>query len=323
MVWMFALLIGVPSGADPCAALVLASCESRPKIKDDGGTRSWNDLANKSKQYVERVRSETIAFVERNVTEPKQRQLMVERLRKTKVRADWRTVAGEGLYSADTGVTTLNRGSLKVPSEFALVQVLAHEFAHAIDPCNQLNSFLTPPVVSSVNGESANSYFARAPLASIHNCLRQPESLDTGSDFTKAEEKSAERRRKGVTHQAAKGWEHLVHPVCLGGRRHNEGFCDFIAAEILAHFLATRWKAATSQQVQNGLVNVMHAVCDKNNFSGRLENRHPSFKDRVGRLLLAHPDIRSRMGCTGMSAVKYCGGSGRAVNEMPAPLTVE
>jgi hypothetical protein len=315
---LFCLLYPFIAFADECELLTPKSCPDHPTHLDDGTTRSWSELEAKVPTIIEDVRRELESYLISLNIDESQRQLMIERVQSVRVKMNFDPKStGEGLFDPRSLEISMTRGSIRIPSEFSFIQVLAHEMAHSIDPCGlmgkavQESKTFFPIVQYQGMKESLSAAIDRLPMGSIHQCLLSPESLGV---------KDAEKQLAEMMKHLGEGpgdVAYFAHPLCQM-RRHSEGFCEFMAAEILARYLNSNRAPAKINNIRNGLTNVVAALCHQPNFN-RAENPelafHPSTEDRAKRILLTHPLIREKAGCAMASQFKYCGN----VEEMDPP----
>jgi hypothetical protein len=331
LAFLLSLKSGLAGAEDSCSALIPTKCPELATRHDDGTSRTWTELEAKAPQLIKQVRNDLIAFIDENITDPKHRQSMRDRIENLKVNIDWRGGAPlEGLYDPSTNSTQLHKGSFKIPSDFAFIQILAHEMAHAIDPCNLLHSLgekgKFPPIIKGApiplkpetlpsgqrflvpdySNYSLTAFVATLPLPDTHRCLLDP----TAGGLSNLEELMKKEMSVTVLNERDRGVrEQMIQPICLFSR-HGETFCDFLAAEMLGRFI--KKNKLQRDHARAGLKNTITALCDPKNFQESPDSglwRHPSAKVRVEKILLANPNIRAAACPEDKTAVRYCGSS--------------
>jgi hypothetical protein len=191
------------------------------------------------------------------------------------------------------------------PSEMALVQTLAHEMSHSIDPCNVQRPVgqgsRAQPAIVQLPPDSLRTEIeatARLPFSDIQRCLVDPRSMGV-PDGERRVQRSRERWLPPPGTTVSEAYEAWRPPLCLY-TRHLESFADFMAAEVVASSLEQRWQGLNAAQVRRGLANIGNGFCDGDHPTRRQEamiGNHPSQHDRMQRILLAHPTIARRAGC--------------------------
>lgn len=203
------------------------------------------------------------------------------------------------LYNWKTNKLSLCKGnSLFSSSAFTLINSIAHEIAHSIDPCfinadyPSRNSFLMPVNVTALKYSdplNSETSLAENPFSEIIKCLRTEESVSA--------RKSKSAKATGKNYFA---FCHYPRDVT---DQIQEAFADYTASEIVASYFAP--KAITEKEFRNGISNLYRSpqACNKN-----YSDDHPSTPDRINRIYMAHPVIRERMGCPPHTInARYCG----------------
>lgn len=304
------LLLSLNVFADECDSLIPKSCPDHPTRLEDGTTRSWNEIGIKGPRIIENVRREMVAYLKSVSIDEDQRRQMIDRIQNVHVKLNFEAGSkGEGLFDPEKLEINITRGSIRVPSEFALIQVLAHEMAHSIDPCFlmgkgvQGNKTFLPIIQYRGMNEGLPSAIERFPMSSIHKCLLSVDSL--GVENT--EQKLAEHMK--YIGEGPGNTAYLAHPLCWL-KRHSEGFCEFIASEIVARYLNSKQAPTKQNNIRAGITNIVAAFCHQTNFRREESPKisfHPSTEDRARRILFAHPIVRLKAGCVSASEFKYCG----------------
>jgi hypothetical protein len=163
-------------------------------------------------------------------------------------------------------------------SEFTLVQTIAHEMSHSIDPCNIGSS--NGPNTALINYKESGSLkeFEKVfPFSGVLNCLQSPNSVQA-----KPPENS----------------------FCEWTTELSESFADWHAAEILpAYFQKEYGTKLTIDQYRAGYANTFREGC------GAMSGTHSDTKDRLNKIILANPITRQQMGCSAIkkgSGLVYC-----------------
>jgi hypothetical protein len=341
MKWVSLILIlfSFSSGAQStdCRALQEFRCRAGLTPRPDGASNSWSELQAKQSRIVNDVRGQLNQWISRQNLTAEQREAMLARIRDLDVRIDLSAQSrGEATYSRDENSLVVTRTSLGGPSEFLLVKSLAHEMAHAIDPCNLQRGLGFPPRPPGKRGDAAvgvavpraprfpaisnlpddtRSYelgaFRHLPFQNINVCLSRENNLGLpGLNATL----SRLRQKWQLPERIMPGDGYLddQYPLCLY-TRHLESFCDFLASEVLSGYLQQNQIRLNPGQVRNGLFNIAAAACDGDN-PARVQNpnvsSHPTANERVNRIFLAHPELSRRAACS--NSQEYCGQPSRA-----------
>lgn len=151
---------------------------------------------------------------------------------------------------------------LRGDSEFMIVETLAHELSHSLDPCH----FST--------GSKGH------PFQSVLACLRSPKSVNAIAKGTSREE-------------------------CISHDQIGEAFADWMAAEILPRYMATKGKVGASK-ARAGYANAVKITCGGE--ANRVFNVHAQSKRRIDALLMTQPLVREHMDCrlAPTTGVGYC-----------------
>lgn len=83
-----------------------------------------------------------------------------------------------------------------------------------------------------------------------------------------------------------------------------EAFPDWMAAEVVPGYVQANYRL-TQDQYRNGYGNYFRLGCRERS-AEVLQRDHPESKDRINRILLANPRVRSQMGCNSPSPATYC-----------------
>lgn len=91
-----------------------------------------------------------------------------------------------------------------------------------------------------------------------------------------------------------------------------ESFADFMSIEVLAEVLSEASPEMTGAEAKVAYSTMFDATCSSMLNVRVYGDPHPIPKDRINRLLLAHPTVRKQLGCPALasgSGLTYCGGS--------------
>jgi hypothetical protein len=177
-------------------------------------------------------------------------------------------------YDQFTGSFTYCNGMLlQSNSVFAMVFTIAHELAHSIDPC----------MLDGYNGASED-HESSYPVNGLIGCLRSKESvyarkLDT-TNFCNHDQ---------IT----------------------ESVADWFAAEALPEYISKFYPKLSSTQKATGYSNALREVCVLSKiYRHNVQlDEHPLAEDRINRILMANPSIRTQLGCAPVQpGLVYCRG---------------
>lgn len=199
---------------------------------------------------------------------------------------------GGGSYNGQTHSFGLCLGNIfQGQSEFQIAQIMAHEMAHAIDPCLMPSE----PHESKDYVERENNF----SFPNVLGCLRGEKSANAGYNqyiFDGKTEVAGQVNRKPK--------DIFCHTDHL-----TESFSDWVAADVLADYvnIQPRLKKLSPQQKLNGIANVFAGspVCNKKSAIqdkrehryGEVSGPHPSANVRANRILMVNQKIRGVMGC--------------------------
>ena len=259
-------------------------------------------------------------------------------------------------YTSTSNTFTYCSGSLlSNQSEFRMVQTIAHEMSHAIDPCRISQG----PVAAFKYKEGATQEEAEQsfPVGDVISCLRKPESIMAireprtpsvsyaGPAFGGGIGSPRQNREDnqmpygaygyaaypaGAPPQAQKPGEAPGFDGFCQQDQINEAFCDYMAAEVMPDYMAVHHPKLTRTQLRNGYGNAWRGVCSQDE---SMMGTHPPIKRRNDYLLLMQPRIREQMGCGPTVANRvYCAngqnsagpvgggaGPGRPSSPLPTP----
>jgi hypothetical protein len=170
-------------------------------------------------------------------------------------------------------------------SDFSLAMVIGHELTHSIDPCDVQMGVdgTTIRYKSKDEAGAADEY----PVKGFISCLRSEKSV--GAKLFKKE--TAAKSSYGTTggysvYQDSK-------PFCDDDQI-GESVADVFGDDMMAEYISTNYPNLTQAQWQNGVANVFRPMCHEAS-SGDV---HPKIADRVNRILIQNPTVRTKMGCT-------------------------
>lgn len=202
-------------------------------------------------------------------------------------------------------------------SEFAIASLLGHELAHVIDPCNMVD-----PHGGILNDITPASYLEVDnifPLKGVLSCLRKDSSIwartmDQLEDPNEADQVRGSAEGNDPDNTGKDRPPNFSQDACREGDQISEALCDYLSAEILTKYISQNHQL-TTQQYRDGFANAGATGC-----VGDIKGspKYASFERRVNGILLAHPEVREKMGCKQEhSKYKYCpeGGQAQVVSE--------
>jgi hypothetical protein len=217
-----------------------------------------------------------------------------------------------------------------------MVQTIAHEMSHSIDPCRIGQGLAAPfKFKEGATQEEAEQSF---PVGDVISCLRKPESIMAlreprqpvvsyvGPGYGGIGSPRQDRKAKQVPYGAyGYGTYSAVppQPQAAGGEppgfdgfcqrdQINEAFCDYMAAEVMPQYMSAHHPQLTRAQLRNGYGNAWRGVCAQDE---SMMGTHPPIKRRNDFLLLMQPQIREQMGCGPNVANRvYCANTGNPAN---------
>jgi hypothetical protein len=232
-------------------------------------------------------------------------------------------------------VKICNQTLLQNDSEFRIIQTLAHELSHSIDPCN-----IEGPVGTGFQyskPQSVGISEGEYPIPDLLSCLRDSRSVsatrqtwlrnpldkvkdslaDTMVDLSSAQGKPPKR-------------EGRLALLCLGDQL-PEAFATWMGSEILEQYIGTEHpakggRALTREQLFRGYANALRSQCVESGGDGDFAKswynftEHPSPEVQIDRIIFANPGIREQIcGKDQLTEPNLSGGgviycSGRAVS---------
>lgn len=214
-------------------------------------------------------------------------------------------------YDSETHSVGLCPTYLKLP-EISLVRVLAHEIAHAIDPCHMHSGFYqTPSTVSS-----PARYFASSPLAErmsksileIRKDIADGKLIEiatptNSSEFPFNDVLLCLEQKKGKPQPRVPSYEDCSYRRTTAG----EDMADFLSASIVGQFLDETPMRSTIDR-QMFFYETVGEVCRTTNAEAKKPKsggfNHSSDSFRANEIFLANPSIRRAFGC--QSDTKSC-----------------
>lgn len=287
VLWALILSFGTPIfaqvSADPCQIITEKSCGSEgPHFPDGTGAITPLNFRERTTEIIPSVKAALIQWISDNVRDPQHQEKMKARI--SSINVNIQVDCTDMSYNPEHHRVSFCFGFMKKnPSEYALVQALAHEMAHSIDPCSLKTPVgLNPPVVSS----------SVLPYSTIE-CLISDDAIGFGRLASKKSNLP----------------EPAVRPDICDGLRPKEGFCDYIASEVLASLLRTRWSEYNQEQKINGLSNIFGRHCSAKDIANVGPFRTPiNSRSRTEWILLSNQRIRRALGCNpSQGPKKYCG----------------
>ena len=205
-------------------------------------------------------------------------------------------------YSPNSNSLLYCGGSIfQSDSEFEIVDTLAHELAHSIDPCNIADG--PADVGFKFKSEDLLKQEVEYPLSNILQCLRTKESI-SAKNYRLEDKKPATADASDTANDTA--------PNFCDDDQVGESFCDWIAAETLPRYMEKNHKL-TREQYRLGYMNAFKPICIIRTEKMREEREkpgersdHPMIEDRINRILAVNPKVREQMGCSASTSPIYC-----------------
>ncbi len=188
-------------------------------------------------------------------------------------------------YPKENHFVFCNGKLLKGASDESIARTVVHELSHSIDPCNIANTTERQPVFSYSDPKNIAQSEKEFPFKNILSCLRSKNSVGA----YRKEWLLKKKDRDGYIKELNK----LEGPSFCYGDQITESFADWFAAEILPDYLSS------DQKIENSI--------DTRNVMPVSGDEHPQWTDRINKILMANPKIRSKVGCPEKQKnVEYC-----------------
>lgn len=215
---------------------------------------------------------------------------------------------------------------LQANSEFIIVQTIAHELSHSIDPC----CLAIGPVdlgFSYKNAGDLEKMQNEYPIKNVLQCLRDPRSVGAQHFAPAASNWVSPTTGGGYYGGAGNDGYPMPAPGAGGGMgspaagpaafpaagaaaaksasfcendQIGESFADWMAAEVLPQYMEQNHKL-TTDQYRNGYGNTWRLDCEIPATGGNnmmyASDPHPSIEKRINNILLMNPKVREQMGC--------------------------
>jgi hypothetical protein len=225
--------------------------------------------------------------------------------------------------------------ALEQTSEFALINTIAHELSHAIDPCNISEG---PPSLrfGYVQASSRQELEDQFPFPGVVGCLRSASSVAARWNHA-GFGKPATGAFKSTDTVAAPAPPKALSdsPFCNGSKtieQVREGFSDWLAAEAVAELIPKRHPDISQEKFAIGVSKLslldecpappLEAVLVEDQVRREpVVFKHPLPIRRLNRIVLVQPELRQKMGCGSSppSGRVYCR-SGITRDEYPVSL---
>jgi len=209
-------------------------------------------------------------------------------------------------------------------SEFQIVQIIAHELSHSIDPCN----VSIGPADFKFNYTNVTDTAASEkefPFQNLISCLRSEQSVHAikigvpqiptipeplPSQIPSpipSQEPGSQPSPTGPVRtlsgksvaQALGNGNQLILPSFCANDQIGEAFCDWVAAEIVPEYMQKNHPGLSRDQLRTGYSNAWRGLCDNLNPTPHSpQDVHSSLEDRLNKIMLQNPKIRKQMGCT-------------------------
>lgn len=260
--------------------------------------------------------------------DPEQKKLMAEKVRAIEFKGfDCAEPFGEGFASVPSAMTpnaAFYNGSngfwfcssllLMGNSHFQIAGVIAHELAHSLGPC-ALASGPTGLAIPHKRASSIEELDNQYPIPPLLRCLRQENSIGSRNKSFSPPKGGFLWGGDQSTHtQDRELAEHEKATACAIDTA-EEDTCDWFSAEVLPQYIKKNFPNLDQNQLRNGYSNVLRYGCvvkdpTKVSSSGGMDfGKHSETADRIDRMFLQNPEIRSQMGCPAKhSKYIYCDG---------------
>jgi hypothetical protein len=176
---------------------------------------------------------------------------------------------------------------VRVSSRITFATMIAHEIAHAFDPCHIVDNGAN--IMKYVINDPKRTRDQQFPLAKLVSCLRGKDSIGAKPV------KSGEECNKDQI---------------------NEAFADWLAAEIIPVYVAENYKNAGKEELRAAYVNALWRTC--NDITG---SPYPAGFLRGNALLAANPKVRKQLGCPLRNKFIYCEAPSLGVDAGNGPLS--
>lgn len=190
---------------------------------------------------------------------------------------------------------------LRNQSEFQMAGVVAHELAHAIDPCLIAQGPADFRFAYSAPMDRARSE-AEYPLPNLLACLRSEGSVAASSQPPASPPAGAPAEDPAFAPPPP------ANAFCDQDQI-GESVADWVSNEILPAYVKSNHPKLSRDQRQTGYANVFRGMCTEAGFAEEIPwDVHPDPARRANRLLLAQPEVRRQMGCPldPPTGVTYC-----------------
>jgi hypothetical protein len=189
-------------------------------------------------------------------------------------------------------------------SEFQIVQTIAHELSHSIDPC-RIQSGPEDFRFRYSDPEDVLKSETEYPVGGLIACLRRDDSIqakistppktDDGAPKQKPFETTRPAAKKAPTKDGTPKSQRLAF---CNQDQITESVPDWFAAEVLPEYMRRIHPKLTQDQFRLGYSNVWRGMCDGLiNLGGSYLDVHPTVEYRINRLVLVNPEVREQMGC--------------------------
>lgn len=223
---------------------------------------------------------------------------------------------------------------LQSTSEFQIAMTVAHELTHSIDPC-RIAAGPEDFGFKYKNKKDFSAMHSEHPMGNVLKCLRTSSSINA-KNFIVEDYKIIQKQQNeqaAIQMQLAAQQNYQASFTAkqgaavnlraqaggyLGNEMKTPGFCDddqigesfsdWMAAEVLPEYISKN-HSLTKEQYQLGYANARRMPCEikTENNKGKGRYEHPPIEDRINRVIMVNPKIRSQMGCTQAHAnISYC-----------------
>ena len=196
-----------------------------------------------------------------------------------------------GYYHSETSPPsfTLCNGSLiNNTSEFSIVDTIAHELTHSVDPCNVAKASRNNSIYSKPNElkTSEDEY----PIPGLISCLRSEISIRAERTGSAAEQNPSEN-------------------IFCENDQIGEAVADWMAGEVVPEYIEKHHPALSTEQKQIGYANILRygASEEYEKYRASSFDRHSSIRDRLNKIFAVNPRARKQMGCpTTVNTAVHC-----------------
>ena len=231
-------------------------------------------------------------------------------------------------YRPQSNSLKICKGLLKDDvSEFHIAGILAHELAHAVDPCG----LMTGPdseVITHKNTADLAMMDSEYPIPALVSCLRSEKSVAAKNKVQQLNLSQIQMQTQlqmqqtsipsyggGVGIQLGYGFQSVKFNHCDGDQI-GESTSDWFAAEVVGEYIEQAHPELTSDQWRVGVSNIFRPFCSNVGDRSKFDE-HPDAYMRINAIVLTNPKLRAKMKCPpAHPKLVYCDGK-----TVPASVT--